>query len=89
MVKPKDYRQELCDYIKRNLKKGYTMESLKWALINQGYSRIEVEKALRFVDMDLAKNAPILKTENSVPAYEVVDIPEKPKSFWQRFFGGL
>ena len=87
MIRPKDYISELSDYIKKNLKKGYTKESLKWALVNQGYSKIEVEKALRLVDLELAQKAPILNAK-SAPAYELVDVPEaQPKSFWKRLFG--
>ena len=41
----KDFIQEIVDYIRKNLKKGYKKESLKWALIQQGYSKMEVEKA--------------------------------------------
>jgi len=43
----KPFMDELVDYIKKNLKKGYTKEALKWALINQGYSKLEVERALK------------------------------------------
>ena len=48
-----DYVKNLVDYIKKNLRKGYTKESLKWALVNQGHSRLEVEKALASVDQEL------------------------------------
>lgn len=79
-----NYVQELAEYMKKNLKKGYTKESLRWALVNQGHSRIEVEKAVRLVDAELASEAPILKAKPEV-AIEV--IPEPKKSFWQRLFG--
>ena len=90
MKKEKSYLQELSEYIKKNLKKGYTKESLKWALINQGHSRIEVDKALRFVDSELASEAPVLKTK-PVIKYEVIT-PEgaeslPKKSLWKRLFG--
>ena len=63
MFKKNNFMDELTDYIKSNLKKGYTKESLKWALINQGYSRLEVEKAIKKSDISLAEEAPILKTK--------------------------
>lgn len=63
---------ELVAYIKKNLKKGYTKESLKWALINQGYSKFEVEKALKRVDEELAKQAPKLNSKPIIK-YEVVE----------------
>lgn len=72
----KNYLDELVDYIKKNIKKGYTKDSLKWALIEQGNSRMEVEKALVKVDMELAHEAPVLKTKPIIK-YEVVE----PKDF--------
>lgn len=64
--------QELTEYIKSNLKKGYTKESLKWALIDQGNSKIEVERAFKKVDEELARKAPVLKTKPIIK-YEVVE----------------
>jgi len=85
-----DYKRKMIDYLRRNLKKGYTEDSLKWALTNQGYSKISIEDALRRVHMELAQKAPILK-EKPVIKYEVIDQTGKAievkKSFWDRFFG--
>ncbi len=95
MLKRKGYMRELVEYIKKNLKKGYTKESLKWALINQGYSRLEVEKAIKNTDETLAHQAPILKTRPQIK-YEIIE-PKghalKPKKYsffkylWQKTFG--
>jgi len=88
MVRKNDYVGELIDYIKKNLKKGYTKESLKWALINQGHSKVEVEKALKKVDDELASEAPILNTK-PVIEYEVIEPKEaivEKKSLWKRIF---
>ena len=85
-----DYVGELADYIKKNLKKGYTKDSLKYALINQGHSKIEFEKALNRVEEDLSKEAPILKTTPTI-TYEVIEpkdaIAEEDKPFWKRWLG--
>ena len=86
---------ELTNYIKKNLKKGYTKESLKWALINQGYSRIEVAKALKRVDMELAEKAPNLESRPEIK-YQIVEPKEyaktvykskRKKSFWHKILG--
>ena len=83
----KNYLQQLAEYLKKNFKKGYTKESLKWALVNQGHSRLEVEKAIRLVDAELASQAPVLKTK-PVISYEIIEPELEPKkSFWQRLFG--
>jgi len=87
MRKDKNYIQQLADYLKNNLKKGYTKESLKWALVSQGHSRLEVDKAISLVDAELASEAPVLKTK-PVISYEIVEPePEPKKSFWKRLFG--
>ncbi len=78
---------DLVNYINKNLKKGYTKESLRWALIDQGYSRMEVDNAMKRVDRDLADKAPILKTKPEIE-YKIVPLKEEPKkSFWKRLFG--
>ena len=87
MRKDKNYIQQLADYLKNNLKKGYTKESLKWALVSQGHSRLEVDKAISLVDAELASEAPVLKTK-PVISYEIVEPKvEEKKSFWKRLFG--
>jgi len=89
MKKDANYLQTLADYMKNNLKKGkgYTKESLKWALVNQGHSKLEVEKAMRLLDAELASEAPILKTKPEI-TYEVVEPQqEEKKSFWKKLFG--
>lgn len=91
MLKRKSYIQELANYIKKNLKKGYTKDSLKWALIGQGHSKLEVEKALRKAEDDLAHEAPVLSTKPEIK-YEVVEPreyskKEEKKSFWKKWFG--
>ena len=76
--------QELQEYIRKNLKKGYTKESLKWALIRQGYPKFEIEKAIKKVDEALATEAPILKTK-PVIKYEIIhhDPQLKKTGFWK------
>lgn len=90
MIKKGDYVGELSGYVKKNLKKGYTKESLKWALVNQGHSKLEVEKAIKQAEDELSKEAPVLKTRPEI-TYDVVEpkdaILEEKKSFWRRLFG--
>jgi len=90
MIKKGDYVGELSEYIKKNLRKGYTRESLKWALVHQGHSKLEVEKAIKRAEDELARDAPILKTKPEI-TYDVVEpknaIIEEKKTFWKRLFG--
>ncbi len=82
-----DYRKNLVNYFKKNLSRGYTTETLKWALINQGYSRSAVESALDKAQKELAEKAPILKEKPKIK-YEIIDENNKPikikKPWWKR-----
>jgi hypothetical protein len=84
-----EYLEKLVNYIKKNLKKGYTEESLKWALINQGYTRSIVERAISEVNKELSKKAPILK-EKPIIRYQILDEYNQPvkikKPWWKRLF---
>ena len=62
------------------------MESLKIALIKQGYSKTSIENAIKMVEKDMAAAAPILPKE---PERPVVMEPITPprRSFWQKLFG--
>jgi uncharacterized protein Smg (DUF494 family) len=77
-------------YLKKNLKKGYTQESLRQALLTQGYSRSEIDKAIKKMDQSLAKQAPILqKSSTSSQQVDINNIqvePEEKKPFWKKWF---
>jgi len=81
-----DYKQQLVDYFINNLKKGYTIESLKFALIKQGYSRTSVDQSFEEANRIMSEKAPVIK-ENSQATYEVTDEPKPRKSFWKWLFG--
>ena len=85
-----NYQRQIVDYYKKNLAKGYTMESLRWALINQGYSKVVVEKAIEETTRELATQAPILKEKPEIK-YQLIDEDNKPvnikKPWWKKIFG--
>lgn len=85
-----DYKKRLIDYIKKNLAKGYTEDSLRWALMSQGYSRTIIEESFRKTHEELAQKAPVLKTKPQI-RYEIVDEQNRPinfhKPFWKRWLG--
>lgn len=80
------YLQNLVKYIKKNLSKGYTTDSLKWALLSQGYSRTEIERAIKIANEELAKELPKIKEKPiiNVERYPIEEEAEK-KSLWQKF----
>jgi hypothetical protein len=85
-----EYKRKIINYFKRNLAKGYTSDSLKFALMSQGYSRAIVEAAIEQANKEIAEKAPILK-EKPLIKYEIIDEYDKPivihRPWWKRLFG--
>lgn len=83
--------QNLIDYVKRNLAKGYSSDSLRWALINQGHSRIEVDKALSLAQTEVSRervtSRPAASTQTSISSSSLQVEPEPKQPFWKRLFG--
>ncbi len=94
MAKGTDYIGSIVQYVKRNLKKGYSEEVLRQALIRQDHSRREIERAFEVAREELAKEVPVLKTKPKI-TYEVIHHevehsepePEAKRPFWKKFFG--
>jgi len=89
MYKPEDYIQQLAEYIKKNLVKGYTLDALRFSLIEQGYLRISVDKAIEFANRQLAEKAPVMKEKPKITYKIIPEIEESvktKKSFWKRVF---
>ena len=49
-------KRNIIENVKKNLLKGYTPESLKWALVNQGHSKAEIKKILEAANKELEEN---------------------------------
>ena len=96
MANPVNTNQQLADHIKKNLSKGYTLDSLKFSLMQQGYSRTSVEKGIELANKQLAETAPKM-VEKPVIKYEMVndaDMAAKvaaqdsaSKGFFKKVFG--
>ncbi len=76
------YKDRLKEHIKKNLKKGYTPDTLKYALVRQGYSRVLVEKALEESQKEIALEVPVLKPRTQI-VYEPETKKEETKSWWK------
>ena len=91
---------KLIERIKQNLLKGYKEDSLRWALINQGYSRItvdrDIKRALKEIE-DENKSAEQKKEKSEKPkiTYQLYDENNRivygktsgGKKFWKKLFG--
>jgi len=85
-----NFKRKLVNYFKKNIVKGYTPDSLRFALMSQGYTRTAVETALETANKELAEKAPVLKDKPKI-TYEIIDQHNKPvkikKSWWRSLFG--
>jgi len=74
--------KELIEYAKKNLKKGYKKETLKYALIKQGYPRVTVERVLEKAEKEFSQEKKLLsnkhsKKEKPLIKYELYDKDNK------------
>jgi hypothetical protein len=88
--KSKDYIQQIADYIKKNLAKGYTIDSLRVSLQLQGYTRLSIDNAIKLANEQLALNAPVLKEKPQI-TYKVITPDstytyEKGQGFFKKIF---
>ena len=72
-----NYIKQLADYVLKNLSKGYTQDALRFSLINQGYSKISVDKAIEIANKKLALKAPLMKEKPQI-TYKIIDEKNQP-----------
>lgn len=87
------YRRNFVDHLKRTLSKGYKEDSLRWALINQGYSDVIIDRAMDQAKKELAEEEKQrFEKEKPKITYKVYDennrqIKFNKKPFWKKIFG--
>ncbi|MFH0831545.1 MAG: hypothetical protein V1886_01620 [archaeon] len=88
VYRKEDQTQNLADYVKKNLGKsrGYTIESLKWALVNQGYTRTAVDKAIELANKQIAASLPKFQPARE-KQIEIVEEPAEKPGFWKKLLG--
>ncbi|MDO8516574.1 MAG: hypothetical protein Q7S33_00455 [Nanoarchaeota archaeon] len=89
-IRDVDHIKPVVDYIKRNMHKGYDLNSLKWALIKQGHSKTEVERALSIAKDEFDRERP----RQSEPAVQIEEpktevIPDEKKGMFKRLWDWL
>lgn len=83
----KTHLEQLAEHIKKNLKKGYSIDSLKFSLIKQGYTRISIEKATELANKQLSKEIPLMKEKPEI-IYKIEPKIEN-KSFFRKLINWL
>lgn len=84
-----DNAKPIVEYLRKNMAKGYKPQDLRWALINQGYSRMEVDKAIKMVsEFETLQKSKKVEAPKSEPFVEVMpQVEPEKKSFWKKIFG--
>jgi hypothetical protein len=86
-----DQISPLVDYLRKNFAKGYKLNDLKWTLISQGYSKIEIDKAMVIIDQEQAaedkRRRDIEEATKKMTMPEVEVVKEEKKGFWRSIFG--
>ncbi|MDE1848605.1 MAG: hypothetical protein KGH55_01075 [Nanoarchaeota archaeon] len=87
------YRRDFVNHLKRTLSKGYKEQSLRTALLNQGYSDVVIDRALDQALKELAEEEKA-KKEKEKPkiTYQIYDennrlVKSSKPSFWKKLFG--
>jgi AAA15 family ATPase/GTPase len=82
-------KRQLIEYFKKNLKKGYPLETLRQALLRQGYSKSSIDNSLEEAKKEIAKKEPAIK-EKPVIKYQLYDENYKPikvrRPWWRVLF---
>jgi uncharacterized protein Smg (DUF494 family) len=87
----KDVDRFLLDYFHKNLGKGYTVESLKFTLLSQGYLRSDIDRVVEIIQEKSRKakqdvEMKELEKKQAVQSFHEEE-KQKPKGFFGRLFG--
>jgi hypothetical protein len=85
------YRKNLIDHLKKALTKGYKEDSLRWALLGQGYSDAVIDRAMKQAISELSSEEKArFEKEKPKITYKVYDENNRQikfkEPFWKRIF---
>ncbi len=92
-VRNTPHLRTILDYFEKNLKKGYKVDALKYVLLNQGYSKVEVAEAIKILEEKSKKEQEAVKKEEErrlkMQVQEEVKqvTQQQKKGFFRRLFG--
>ena len=80
-----DYMKGLLRYCERNLSRGYTIDQIRLTLLQQGYSRPAVDRAVRLAEANRPKKVEVKKEEPKI--VPVIEEPVVKRTWFQKIFG--
>ncbi|MBU2522707.1 MAG: hypothetical protein KKE23_00250 [Nanoarchaeota archaeon] len=80
-----DYMKNIIAYIEKNMSRGYTLDQMRFTLMQHGYSRAAIDRGIRTYE----HNHPVIKLMPKVeePAAAPVEPVEEKKGFFSKMFG--
>ena len=83
-----DYMKGLVRYTQRNLSRRYTVDQIRLTLLQQGYSRAAVDRAIKLAEANRPKtNIVEAKPEPKIEVVQHEPVPAKKRTFFQKMFG--
>ena len=82
-----DYIKGLVRYTERNLSRGYTVDQIKLTLIQQGYSKAAVDRAVRIAEANRPKVVEVVKEEPKIVPVMEEQVPAKKRTWFHKLFG--
>jgi hypothetical protein len=82
-----DYMKGLVRYTQRNLSRRYTVDQIRLTLIQQGYSRAAVDRAIKIALESMPHPKVEAKPEPKIEVVEHEPVPERKRTFFQKIFG--
>jgi len=92
-VRTTPHLRTILDYFEKNLKKGYKVDALRYVLLNQGYSKIEIGEAIKILEEKTKKDQEARRREEERKLRMQVQqdvkqaTQEQKKGFFGRLFG--
>lgn len=92
-VRETPHLRMILNYFEKNLKKGYKIDALKYVLLNQGYSKVELNEAIKIIEEKSKKDQEFAKKEEEKRLKmqiqeELNQVTEhQKKGFFTRLFG--
>jgi hypothetical protein len=83
-----DYMKGLVRYCQRNLSRGYTLDQVRLTLLQQGYSKPGVDRAIKLALEGMPKQK--IEEKKEEPQIQIVEeeaVPSRKRNWFQKLFG--
>ena len=82
-----DYMKQVIAYIERNAARGYSMDQIRFTLMQHGYSRAAIERGMRIYNQNKPAVVEQVKVEEPVVQPVAEAVVEEKKGFFSKVVG--